>query len=200
MMDVTWGAVHRYLPATMPALYFHTIPAAQYTDRDFTADLRILLDALRPLAAPRLPRLVLMLDEVDVINGYDTLTQQQLRRILVSELSENVGAVVAGSQISKAWTRGESPWFNLFYEIELEPFTDTEAHRLLTEPVRGIYEWEPAALDHLVALADGRPYRLQQHALAAVNHMLADRRLRITMADVAAAEEAINKTRSASSP
>ncbi len=195
MMDATLDAARGYLPDERPTLYFHTVPAAQYSDRDFTADLRALLDALKPVTAPHLPRLVLMLDEVDVINGYDTLIQQQLRRILVSELSENVGAVVAGAYISKAWMREESPWYNLFYEIALEPFSDAEARRLLIEPVQGIYEWDPEALDYLINLADGRPHRLQQHALAAVNHMLAARRLRITLADVEAAAEAIRKTR-----
>jgi len=199
MMDATLDAVRGYLPTGEPMLYFSVVPAVRYSDRDFTADLRALLDALKPGMAPHLPRLVLMLDEVDVINGYDTLTQQQLRRILVSDLAENVGAVVAGAYINKTWMREESPWYNLFYEITLEPFSDAEARRLLVEPVQGIYEWDAEALDYLVGLANGRPHRLQQHAFAVVNHMLAERRLRITLVDVMAAEEAIRKTRGDSS-
>ena len=198
LMEATWGTVRGYL-ASPPNLYFHAVAASHYSDRDLSADLRTIITSLKLLTTPRAPRLVLLLDEVDVINGYDTLTQQQLRRILVSDLSENVGAVVAGSQISREWTRKESPWYNLFYEITLEPFTEEEARQLLTEPVRGVYAWDDEALDYLIALAEGRPHRLQQHGFAAVNHMLAAQRLHITVQDVEAARDAIMRTRAAES-
>jgi hypothetical protein len=195
LMEAVWGAARGSLADPVPALYFHTIAPAQYTDRDFAADLRILLRALRPAVSPRRPRLVLLVDEVDALNGYDALIQQQFRRILVSDLAENMGAVVAGARISKDWDREESPWYNLFYEIPLEPFTDAQARQLLTEPVRGIYEWDARALDAVVRSSDGRPYRLQQLAFGAVNHMLADRRLHLAAEDVQSAEEALPKAR-----
>jgi len=56
---------------------------------------------------------------MDVISSYYTLAQQQLRRIFMSPLAANLGAVVAGIQISKEWDRMESPWYNLFNEIPL---------------------------------------------------------------------------------
>ncbi|MCU0503722.1 MAG: hypothetical protein MUC51_18540, partial [Anaerolineae bacterium] len=125
--------------------------------------------------------------------------QLQLRRVFMSPLAENLGAVVAGIQISKSWDRVESPWFNLFNEFPLEPFDDEQAEELLVEPVRGVYEWEPAAIDYVVARAGGRPHRLQQLALEAVNHMLAAGRLRITLEDVQAADALIEHTRAGSS-
>jgi len=195
LMESVSNSVRGNIPGGLPTLYMDTVSPLQYSDRDFAADLRIVLDALEPANSPRRTRIVLLIDEVDAINAYDPLVQQQLRRILVSELAENVGAVVAGSSISRAWEREESPWYNLFYEVTLEPFTDEQARQLLTEPVRGVYEWEPAALERVVALAEGRPYRLQQTAFAAVNQMLAARRLHITMEDVEAAEETIRKAR-----
>ena len=67
-------------------------------------------------------RLILLLDEMDVISNYDHLIQQQLRRIFMRDFSATLGAVVAGIQISKEWDRVESPWFNLFNEIALQPF------------------------------------------------------------------------------
>ena len=51
----------------------------------------------------------------------------------MSPLAANLGAVVAGIQISKEWDRMESPWYNLFNEIPLEPFTDARARELLME-------------------------------------------------------------------
>jgi len=103
--------------------------------------------------------------------------------------------VVAGVQISKAWDRLESPWYNLFIEFPLEPFDDAQARQLLIEPVRGIYEWEPEAVDFVIARAEGRPYRLQQYALEAVNQMLSASRTRITLADVQAAGTLVEGTR-----
>ena len=105
--------------------------------------------------------------------------------------------MVAGIQISKAWDREESPWYNMFNEIALEPFTDEQARTLLVEPVRGTYEWDPAALEFVLQQAEGRPYRLQQYALEAVNQMLAAKRLRITLADTQAAHEIIERARRA---
>lgn len=194
LMDMIWGALQAYLTEDPPTLQFDVLPPSEYSDREFMADLRLMLDGLKDVVAPRKMRVILLLDEMDVVSSYDTLVQQQLRRVFMSPLATNLGAVVAGIQISKAWDRVESPWYNLFNEIELEPFTAQKARELLSEPVRGIYEWEPEALEFVVEHAGGRPYRLQQYALEAVNIMLAAKRLRISLADVQAAHEDIERT------
>ncbi|OQA43625.1 MAG: hypothetical protein BWY52_01809 [Chloroflexi bacterium ADurb.Bin325] len=91
----------------------------------------------------------------------------------------------------------ESPWYNLFNEMPLDPFTDERARELLVEPVRGVYEWEPDALDFVLKQAEGRPYRLQQYALEAVGHMLQARRVQITLEDVHVAHEILERARGA---
>lgn len=181
------------LPGVPRTLRASSMRAELYTDRDAGADLKVLLEALEPALAPRRARLVLMLDEVDVLNGYSPLIQQQLRRMLMSPLMRNVGAVMAGAEINKAWDRVESPWYNLFTEVAVEPFSEEQSRALLTDPVRGVYEWDPAAVDHVLQQAQGRPFRLQQYALEAVNRMLTAGRLRITMSDVAAADQTIDR-------
>ncbi len=197
LMDAIWGALQAYTTGSAPALRFAILPPDQYTDREFAADLRVLLDRVKRVVAPRKARVILLMDEMDVVNSYDTLVQQQLRRIFMSPLAANLGAVVAGIQISKEWDRMESPWYNLFNEIPLEPFTDARARELLVEPVRGVYEWEPDALDFVLKQAEGRPYRLQQYALEAVNHMLNARRVHITLEDAHAAHETLERARGA---
>lgn len=194
LMDGIWGALQAYTVEDPPLLRFAELPAELYTDREFTTDLRLVIERLKEVVAPRKLRVILLLDEMDVVSSYDTIVQQQLRRIFMSSVATNLGAVVAGIQISKAWDRVESPWYNLFNEIPLEPFTDEQARELLTEPVRGIYEWAPEAIDFVLARVEGRPYRIQQYALEAVNQMLTARRLRITLADVQAADEIIART------
>jgi hypothetical protein len=173
------------------ALRFHSLSAGRYTDRAFSADLRTLIEALAPALAPRTVRLILLIDELDVIDTYDTLVKQQLRRIFMSSQAYNLGAVVAGVQISKAWDCAESPWYNLFNEIHLGPLSPAEARSLLIEPVRGVYQWDEAALEFALARARGRPFCLQQYGLRAVNHMLAEGRRQINLTDVKTADQAI---------
>jgi ligand-binding sensor domain-containing protein len=181
------------LPALRDLRYY--TPAQElYSDRDFTRDMRWVTEILqaygRRLGEKQL-RIILLMDEMDVMSKYDPLIQQQLRRIFMREFAANLGAVVAGIQISKEWERVESPWYNLFNEIALEPFTEEQAVELLLEPVRGYYTYEPDAVEFILARSDGRPFRIQQYGLEAVNHMLEAKRRRVTLADVQAAHRTI---------
>jgi ligand-binding sensor domain-containing protein len=174
--------------------------AMQYSDREFGRDLRIIVRLLEQYAEQRADtrqvRLILLLDEVDTLSKFDPIYQQQLRRIFMRDFAATLGAVVAGIAISKEWDRVESPWFNLFNEIAMAPFSYAEAIELLVEPVRGYYIYEPAALDFIVQHSDGRPYRIQQFALEAVNHMLQHKRRRIQLCDVEYAHTQILATNS----
>ncbi|MEZ4706627.1 MAG: hypothetical protein R3A44_05440 [Caldilineaceae bacterium] len=182
----------------MDQLHYHSVSLADYTDREFNRDLRTILRALQHHSAEHYPgkqlRLILLLDEMDVINGYDHLVQQQLRRIFMRDFAATLGAVVAGIQISREWDRIESPWYNLFNEIEVEPFTREQAIELLVEPVKNYYSYEPAALEFIIEQSEGRPFRLQQYALEAVTNMLAASRRRIKLADVQAAHRNIQSS------
>ena len=176
------------MKAQLANLRYHTTIGSAYTDRDFTRDLSRVTALLEEYGTLHQPgkqlRLILLIDEMDVMSKYDRLVQQQLRRIFMREFSATLGAVVAGIQISKEWDRVESPWFNLFNEIALTPFTHEQAVELLVEPVRGTYRYDQEAIAFILEQADGRPYKVQQYGLEAVNHMLARRRRRITAADV----------------
>ncbi|MCB0072734.1 MAG: hypothetical protein KDE20_14790 [Caldilineaceae bacterium] len=134
-----------------------------------------------------------------MLSRYDQLVQQQLRRIFMRDFAATMGAVVAGIQISKEWDRVESPWFNMFNEIALQPFTREQALELLIEPVRNIYRYDPETLDFIIEKSNGRPYRLQQYALIAVNYMLARRHRRIYLEDAQAAHEDIEAAGASSS-
>lgn len=164
-----------------------------YTDRDFNRDLRQVVHALQDYGEQHEPgkqaRLILLLDEMDVVSGFDQLVQQQMRRIFMRDFAATVGAVVAGIRISKAWERVESPWFNLFNEIALEPFTREQGRELLVEPVRGYYRYRPEAVEFILDQAEGRPFRIQQYGLEAVNQMLLASRRTIHLQDAAAAHE-----------
>jgi len=169
-------------------LHFHATLATVYNDRAFSRDLRQVIQMLEAYSArhcgERRVRLILLMDEMDTLSRYDHLIQQQLRRIFMREFAASVGAVVAGIEINKDWERVESPWFNLFNEIAMQPFGRDEAIQLLVEPVRGYYIFEPEAIDFILQHSDGRPHRIQQYAMEAVNEMLRHKRRRIKMHDV----------------
>lgn len=181
IMEEIARVLPHYLSAE-PPLRFGPAASQGYDDRAFGRDLSDVLQALAATTQKRV-RLILLLDEMDVMNTYDPLVQQQMRRLFMRTFARNLGAVVAGIQISKEWDRVESPWYNLFNEIELGPLDDEAARRLILDPVKGIYSYDPAAVDFIIEASQGRPFYVQQHCLEAVNYMLTQGRRRVTHED-----------------
>ena len=173
-------------PTTIPQLRYNQIAWTDYDHREFGRDLDAILERLAE-TTKKTVRVVLILDEMDVMNTYQPVTQQQLRRIFMRTYAHSLGAVVAGVNISKTWDRVESPWYNLFNEVELGPLSDAAARALILEPVRGIYQVAPEAVAYITLHARGKPYLLQQHCMEAVNLMLAAGRTRITLNDARSA-------------
>jgi ligand-binding sensor domain-containing protein len=192
---LTLPNARQWLKPELQDLLYDSVPATEYSDREFSRDLRVIIQALQTYSEISHPnkqlRLILLLDEMDVMSSYSRLVQQRLRRIFMRDFAATLGAVVAGIQISKEWDRVESPWFNLFNEIQLGPFNREQALQLLVEPIYEYYRYDPAALEFIIENSDGRPYRLQQYALEAVNHMLAANRRVITLDDAEYAHEDI---------
>lgn len=182
----------RSLLPELPSLVFTTEGIQEYGDRHFSRDFSQLLAALKETTDKKI-RVVLLMDEMDVIDTYGRIAQLQLRRVFMQDFAQNLGAVVAGVQISKEWDRPESPWYNLFNEVQLAPFGEEEARELIIEPVKGVYRYDDEAVEQIIAYGEGRPHRIQQYCLEAVNRMLAARRTRVTLADVEAAHEAITQ-------
>jgi CheY-like chemotaxis protein len=171
-----------YLTKRLPLVYNEKSEVA-YTHRDSARDLRTLIGHFQQNSNKEV-RLILLLDEVDVMNRYDQLVQQQLRRIFMKTFARNLGAVVAGVHISKEWERLESPWYNLFLEMELPPLSRKEAIRLIKEPVKGVYSYEDEAVEAIWQYSQGHPQLVQQLCLEAVNRLLQEKRSRVTKADV----------------
>jgi hypothetical protein len=187
LMSSMWEVLRPAVEARRPLLRYQGMTGA-YNDRDFVADAHELLSHLETMVAPRRPRLVLMLDELDTLNGYDPGVQQQFRRILSSDLSAQLGVVGAAIGVDKDWERAGSPWYNLFVGVPLAPFDATQARNLLEEPVRGVYDWSPEALDAVVVRAAGSPFLLQRYGFEAVNRMIAEGRTSIAICDVEAVD------------
>jgi len=170
------------------ALHFWAQENGEYDDRTFGRDLRTIMTILEEYALVhqqgRQVRLILLMDEMDTLSRFDRVYQQQLRRIFMRDFAATLGAVVAGIELSKDWDRVESPWFNLFNEIEIQPLTHVAARELLVKPVQNYYRYDEDALQFILAQCEGRPFRVQQYGLESVNHMLRQRRRQIRMEDV----------------
>ena len=161
-----------------------------YSDRYFGRDLGTIIKQLKRDNDKEI-RVVLLMDEVDVISNYrqPQLIQQQLRRVLMRHFAKNLGVIVSGVEIRREWERRESPFYNLFNEIKLASLDREEALKLITEPVKGIYEYDQAAIEFIIAHSDLKPHLIQKFCLEAVNRILDEGRTRVTEEDVKHVDE-----------
>jgi len=164
-----------------------------YSYRDFTRDLRTIIDHLKENEAKTI-KLVLLMDEVDTLNTYSLRTNLNLRGLFMGPLKENLVLVMSGLYLKMDWSDegGGSPPFNfLSREIQLQPLDEASARKLITEPVRGFYSYESQAVDLIIKLSDLRPFTIQGFCLRAVNRVLAAGRTRITAADIEAIKASV---------
>ena len=151
--------------------------------RQLTSRLREYVKFLRSIS-DKTPKLVLLLDEVDIMNGFSEKTNQQLRSIFMKSFAQYMVAVMAGININTTWKSEGSPWYNFFEQLELHPFDQTQAKDLITAPVRGVYQYEPNAIDRIIELSNGKPYLIQKLCVNLVAHALNEGRRNITSSDV----------------
>ena len=164
--------------------------AEAYDGRDFSHDLqRIVEDLAAP--TPRKVKLVLLIDEVDVLNEYSERVNQRLRSIFMKTFSEHLVAIMSGVGIKRIWKSEGSPWYNFFDEIELTAFSREEAEALIRQPVEGVFRWTPEAVEAILEHSSLKPYIVQKFCIHAVNHMLEEGRTTITATDVEAVRSAV---------
>jgi tetratricopeptide (TPR) repeat protein len=177
-------------PATRELLRFRAEEGQAYDGRDFSHDLQRMVEELKGRTA-RQVKLVLLIDEVDVLNEFSERVNQRLRSIFMKTFSEHLVAVMSGVGIKRIWTSEGSPWYNFFDEIELSAFTREEAEALIREPVEDVFRWEPEAVERILTLSHLKPYLIQKFCIHAVNRMLEERRTTITAADVQAVRDTV---------
>ena len=153
------------------------------TSRQFISRLRKTVNKLKEYCSKK-PKLVLLLDEVDVMNGYSERTNQQLRSVFMKGFADHIVAVMAGIHIDKNWKSEGSPWYNFFEQVQLKPFKKGHADKLITKPVLGIYNYTNDALERIVTLTSGKPYLIQKMCLNLVSHALIENKRKVTLEDV----------------
>ncbi len=157
--------------------------SGEYSARDFNRDIKTVLKLLNGQRQKTL-KLVLLIDEVDELNGYSAKTNQKLRSIFMKTFAENLVAVMAGTHIRKRWEREGSPWYNFFEEIAVGGIDRDAAEKLVREPVKGIFYYDDAAVQKILTCSELIPYRIQRICVNVVARVIEQRRRRITAADV----------------
>ena len=158
---------------------------ASYSARDFSGDLRKALQILSAQTDKQV-KLVLHIDEVDELNKYSEQVNQKLRSVFMKTFAENLVAIMSGSTIKKNWQSEGSPWYNFFEEIAVPPLQPDDARQLIRKPVTGIFYYDDAAVEKIVAYSEGKPYIIQRFCINVINRIIEQKRRKVTVADVEA--------------
>lgn len=185
VMDEIVITLSEYLSEqTMLSLNF-TAMATTYSDRAFGQDLGRIIQTLQHSQPDKEIKLVLLMDEMDVLNSFDQVLQSQLRSIFI-RFTKNLRAVVVGVNLDQEWKRHESPFYNMFPRIVLGPLSPEEAQQLIIQPVHGQYHYDDTAITRILTATEGHPFRLQQLCLEIIERVVEEKRQQITLADVEA--------------
>jgi GAF domain-containing protein len=163
-----------------------------YAGREFQRDLRTVVTSLcGPQPNGHVDRLVLLMDEADVMYSYDERILQEFRRIFMNDYAAYLSVVFAAVDIQRQWKRYESPLYNLFQQIEIPPLTRADTELLIRTPVRGQYDYEQAAVELIYRISGGRPMRVQHLCLESINYIRDQGRTNVTAEDVEYVNEAL---------
>jgi hypothetical protein len=134
-------------------------PAA-YDSAALLRDLRLLLGHWRTALAPRTPVVVFQIDEITLMDDFPCAQMLAFRGVFNEQPLART--VVSGRQLRKDCDRPEhSQWWNIFKVEQVLPLTPREARALIVTPVRGLFSYDEDALERIMALAEGKPLRLQ---------------------------------------
>jgi GAF domain-containing protein len=177
--------LHRFGKRAKGLTLNYTPTRPTYSGREFQRDLRTVIKTLcGPQPDGRTERVVLLIDEADVMYGYNERSLQEFRRIFMNDYAAYLSCVFAAVNIQRHWKRYESPLYNLFQQIELPPLARADTELLARTPVRGRYDYDEDAIDLIYQLSKGRPMKIQLLCLEAVNYIREQSRKNVTVKDI----------------
>ena len=154
-----------------------------YDYRNFNADLRTVIRTMNSIEGDRC-KLVLLIDEADVMNDFDQIVHARFRRIFMQEYAQNLAVVMAGTAIDREWNRPESPWWNLFTVLNLGPIEKKEAEKLIKKPVAGFYSFTSSAVYRILEISGCIPYRIQLICVYLIDRAIQNHSTMIRVGDV----------------
>jgi GAF domain-containing protein len=184
--------LHRFGKRTKGLTLRFSPSRTAYGGREFQRDLRTVMTSLcGPQPNGQVNRLVLLMDEADVMYGYDERVLQEFRRIFMNDYASYLSVVVAAVEIQRQWKRYESPLYNLFRQLEIPPLTRADTELLVRTPVRGRFDYDQAAVELIFKISGGRPMRVQHLCLDAIDYIREQGRSNVTVEDVEYINEAL---------
>lgn len=166
-------------------LKLHYFQSRNYGSRQFQLDLReIITSRYGPQDDGNVKRMVLLLDETDVMQGYNQRTLQEFRRIFMKDYAEYLSAVLCCVDVQRQWNRHESPLYNLFQQREITPLSRDDTEQLIRTPVLGSYTFDNGAVDMIYQLSGGRPMKVQLLCSESVTYLREQGRTNVTSDDV----------------
>ncbi len=132
-----------------------------------------------------LPRLILMLDEVELLAEFGGLTALEFFRSLIQRLLYGV-FIVAGSDYLYEMTRDyTSPFYNIFKTVELHALSPAAARALVERPAAEVgLHYPPEAVDKILHYTGNTPYFIQAMGHYLVEMLNQERRRIIGSDDV----------------
>jgi ligand-binding sensor domain-containing protein len=135
--------------------------AQDYTSTELEQDIQTLRDYWKNKHAPRTPIVLFQIDEAGLMYKLDYNALLAFRAIFVN--LQGVHTILSGKSIPPD-APGDlmSPWANSIKKIEVGPLPYTEARRLVEEPAKSLFRFEEPAVEHIIALAENKPMKIQE--------------------------------------
>lgn len=132
-----------------------------YDVTTFVDDLAVLRDALQSHSSSRDVRLVLLIDEGDVLNTFDQMTLAGLRSIFM-QCSYLKMVLSREERDTRKWKLSGSSWESVLgAAYPLTPFTREDALSLVEKPVQGRYHYQPEAVEFILKRSQLVPRHIQ---------------------------------------
>lgn len=180
------------IPGAPQTLLAHTVQPSDYDDFDAESDLEILVRYVQTRKDARHLYIVLLLDEVDTLQRYDSSIRQRFRAFC-QHTQRHVRVVLAGVHLPHAEPTETSPWYNIFEPVTLGPLARDDILFLIRNYNNNPYSYTPDAEQAILASGGGKPYMTQWLCSEAVKAMLEAKRSKVTLCDV---EQAIRTVES----
>lgn len=121
-------------------------------------------------------RVVLLVDEGDVLKRYSQDTLAQLRETFMVWAGDYLKIVLTcEGPDEREWTLDGSPWMSIFGKhYRLTPFTEEEARELIVHPVPN-YTYQTEAIKRILERSQLVPRHIQNICRQTINEMLADK-------------------------
>ncbi len=194
-----WLYLIRSIVAELPTAPEHLAAYASadsgYDDLDAENDLEAIIAHVQDNVAPRQPCIILLLDEVDTLQRYDSNIRQRFRAFC-QHTQRHLRVVLAGVYPPRGEASDTSPWYNIFEPVMLGPLAQPDTLVLIRHYNHNPYRYTAEAEQAIVRMGDGKPFDTQWLCSEAVKAMLAEQRNVVSYSDVEHAVAVVLRARS----